>query len=115
MTDVGFLFSLMGVVVLICIIVVITVASTITSAVAAVVDDEDGEEEQNMGFGQARIFVPVLSLIEYFLTNESLVSMILRNIINKGDEKEEYITRLPREKYPLAERYFEDRLMEGSF
>jgi len=36
-------------------------------------------------------------------------------IIDKGNEKEEYITRLPREKCPLAERHFEDRLMEGSF
>ena len=32
-----------------------------------------------------------------------------------GNEKEEYITRLPREKHPSAERCFEDRLMEGSF
>ena len=28
--------------------------------------------------------------------------------IDKGNEKEEYITRLPREKCPLAERCFED-------
>ncbi len=40
--------------------------------------------------------------------------MVVSNI-EKGNEKEEYITRLPREKRPPAERCFEDRLMEGSF
>ena len=49
------------------------------------------------------------------LTNKGLTSIILGSDIDKGNEKEEYITRLPREKCPLAERYFEDRLMEGSF
>ena len=38
------------------------------------------------------------------------------SIINKeyfkGNEKEEYIRKSPREKYPLAGRYFEDGIME---
>ena len=79
MTPEGFLFSCIGFVLLICIVVVITVASTVSSTVAAIVDDED-EEEQSLQF--------------YIM-------------IEKGNEKEEYITRLPREKHPLAERCFE--------
>ena len=86
MTPEGFLFACIGFVLLICIIVVIAVASTITTTVAAVVDDEDEEEQ-------------------YKISQK----------IEKGNEKEEYITRLPREKHPLAERCFEVRLMEGSF
>ena len=87
MTLEGFLFTFLSFVILICIIVVITVASTVSSTVAAIVDDEDEEEQQ----------------ILYY------------NFIDKGYEKEEYITRLPREKHSLAERCFEVRLMEGSF
>lgn len=49
------------------------------------------------------------------LTNKALTSIILEYDIDKGSEKEEYITRLPREKRPWAERCFVDRLMEGSF
>jgi len=49
------------------------------------------------------------------LTNLSCASMIKCSNNDKGNEKEEYIIRLPREKHPLAERCFEDRFMEGSF
>ena len=74
-------------------------------------------EKKNKRLEQARIFVPVFAFSDArkSLTNKGLASIILRSDIDKGNEKEEYITRLPREKYPLAERCFEDRLMEGSF
>ena len=68
-----------AVILLICIIVVITVASTVASTVAAIADDEDTLAEEQDRYD---------------------------NQINKGYEKEEYITRLPREKHPLAERCF---------
>ena len=50
-----------------------------------------------------------------FLTNCRFESKINFSNIEKGNEKEEYITRLAREKHPPAERCFEDRIMEGSF
>ena len=49
------------------------------------------------------------------LTNKALTSIILEYDIDKGSEKEEYITRLPREKCPLAGRHFVENVMEGSF
>ena len=46
MTPEGFLFALIGFVLLICIVVVIVVASTVASTVAAITDDEDTLAEE---------------------------------------------------------------------
>lgn len=45
MSDAGFLFALIGIVLFVVIVAVIVAVSSVTSAVAGIVDDEDGEEE----------------------------------------------------------------------